>query len=70
MHVFTKTSTGKIIGIDIDPCDSIENVKQKFQEKKGIPPDQQIKYIKDRPFNDKRYYLSNQNVNFLSFNMT
>lgn len=32
--------------------------------------DKWIKYIKDRPYNDKRYYISNQKVKELGWNLT
>jgi len=41
MLVKVKTLTGKEIEIDIDPTDKIERIKERVEEKEGIPPVQQ-----------------------------
>ena len=54
MQIFVKFITGKIIVLDVEPSDTIENVKSKIQDKEDIAPWYQRLFFSEKKLEDNK----------------
>ena len=73
-QIFVKKLTGKTIILEVEPFDITETVKEKIQDKEGIPPDQQLLMFAGRLLEDGRtlssYKIDSEATLYLAFRLS